>query len=63
MQWYYAVKKRKIYGKFFELLTMFFGISVIVFILAFALSVFVEAPFINLEKLLFTQTSTEDNSK
>lgn len=57
MHLYYALKTRKIYGKFFDLLTMFFGISVIVFILAFILSVFVEAPFINLEKLIFSSQS------
>ena len=58
MHWYYAVKTRKIYGKSIDLFTMFFGISIIVFVMAFILSVSVEASFINLEKLFFSQSST-----
>ena len=59
---YYSLNRRMIYYTFIDQLTEFFGIMVTVFGLAFLVSIFVEASFINLERWIFSSVASTGNS-
>jgi len=60
---YYAQGKEKIYYTTLNHIVEYFGILLFVFLLSFFVSVTVEAPFLNLEKLIFSPSSKRSNDK
>ena len=56
---YYAQGKEKIYYTTLNHIVEYFGILLFVFLLSFFVSVTVEAPFLNLEKLIFSPSSSK----
>ena len=60
---FYSLNRKILYYTFIEQFTTFLGIVVAVFGLAFLVSVCVEAPFINLERLVLISSKSTDSPR